>query len=47
MNRSFISVIAGGFGTESTSSSSESTQDQGEVIAIDSNELSDILYKLI
>ena len=43
MNRSFISVIAGGFGTESTSSSSESTQDQGEVIAIDSNELSDML----
>ena len=43
MNRSFISVIAGGFGTESTSSSSESIQDQGEVIAIDSNELSDML----
>ena len=42
MNRSFISVIAGGFGTESTSSS-ESAQDQGEVIAIDSNELSEML----
>ena len=42
MNRSFISVIAGGFGTESTSSP-ESAQDQGEVIAIDSNELSEML----
>ncbi len=42
MNRSFISVIAGGFGTESTSSS-ESAQDQGEVISIDSNELSEML----
>ena len=41
MNRSFVSVIAGGFGTEPTSSGS--TQDQGEVIAIDSNELSEML----
>ena len=41
MNRSFISVIAGGFGTESTSS--VSSEDQGEVIAIDSSELSEML----
>ena len=41
MNRSFVSVIAGGFGTESAPS--VSSEDQGEVIAIDSNELSEML----
>jgi NAD(P) transhydrogenase subunit beta len=35
MNRKFIAVIAGGFGTTSGSGSSASDEDQGEVIAID------------
>ncbi len=42
MNRSFISVIAGGFGTESTSVASAST-DQGEVQAIDIDEFKNMI----
>jgi len=42
MNRSFISVIAGGFGTD-TKSTSTTVEDQGEIIAIESQELSELL----
>ena len=42
MNRSFISVIAGGFGTESTSVATAST-DQGEVQAIDIDEFKNMI----
>ncbi len=42
MNRSFISVIAGGFGTD-TKSSSTAVEDQGEIIAIESQELTELL----
>ena len=42
MNRSFISVIAGGFGTD-TKSTSTAVEDQGEIIAIESQELSELL----
>ena len=42
MNRSFISVIAGGFGTDTKLSSTE-VEDQGEIIAIECQELSELL----
>ena len=42
MNRSFISVIAGGFGTD-TKSTSTAVEDQGDIIAIETQELSDLL----
>jgi len=42
MNRSFISVIAGGFGTD-TKSTSTTVEDQGEIIEIESQELSELL----
>ena len=42
MNRSFISVIAGGFGTESTSVATASI-DQGEVQAIDIDEFKNMI----
>jgi len=42
MNRSFISVIAGGFGTD-TKSSSTAVEDQGDIIAIETQELSELL----
>ena len=42
MNRSFISVIAGGFGTESTSVATASA-DQGEVQAIDIDEFKNMI----
>jgi len=42
MNRSFISVIAGGFGTD-TKSTSTAVEDQGEIIEIESQELSELL----
>ena len=42
MNRSFISVIAGGFGTESSSAATAST-DQGEVQAIDIDEFKNMI----
>jgi len=44
MNRSFISVIAGGFGTgDSPSAGAGADQDQGEVEAIEANELAQML----
>ena len=42
MNRSFISVIAGGFGTESTTVATANT-DQGEVQAIDIDEFKNMI----
>ena len=42
MNRSFISVIAGGFGSD-IKSTSTAVEDQGDVIAIESKELSELL----
>ena len=42
MNRSFISVIAGGFGTESSVASAK-TEDQGEVQAIDVDEFKSMI----
>ena len=42
MNRSFISVIAGGFGTESTAVATANT-DQGEVQAIDIDEFKNMI----
>ncbi len=43
MNRNFISVIAGGFGTTSGSATSGSDEDQGEVVAIDTHEVAELL----
>ena len=44
MNRKFISVIAGGFGTTSGSgSSSAAAEDQGEAIAVDASEVAEML----
>jgi NAD(P) transhydrogenase subunit beta len=44
MNRKFLSVIAGGFGTTSGSgSSAASGEDQGEVVAIDAAETAELL----
>jgi proton-translocating NAD(P)+ transhydrogenase subunit beta len=44
MNRNFISVIAGGFGTDTGGSSSDaSAEDQGEVVAIDTDEVASLL----
>ena len=42
MNRSFISVIAGGFGTESSVSSAKA-EDQGEIEAIDIEEFKEMI----
>ncbi len=42
MNRNFIAVIAGGFGTEGGTVTA-STEDQGEVIAIDTEEVADLI----
>jgi NAD(P) transhydrogenase subunit beta len=43
MNRSFISVIAGGFGIESEGTTQANVEDQGEVTAIESAELTELL----
>ena len=43
MNRNFISVIAGGFGTSGSSSSSAISSDQGEVQTIDIGETAHLL----
>jgi H+-translocating NAD(P) transhydrogenase subunit beta len=44
MNRNFIAVIAGGFGTGGgTVSSSEGDEEQGEVISIDTDEVAELL----
>ncbi len=42
MNRKFIAVIAGGFGTTSSSGSGEAV-DQGEVITVDATEVAEML----
>lgn len=43
MNRSFFSVIFGGFGTDSGSSSAQSDQEQGEVNPIEAAEVAELL----
>ena len=43
MNRKFLSVIAGGFGTGGGSSAGGSAQDQGEVVPIDTQEAAALL----
>ena len=43
MNRKFIAVIAGGFGTTSGGSSSSADVDQGEVIALEAPEVASLL----
>ena len=45
MNRKFISVIAGGFGTTSGGGSSASVEEQGEVIALQAPEVADLLLE--
>lgn len=43
MNRKFLSVIAGGFGTTTTTKTTTSTADVGDVNAIDSKEVAQLL----
>ncbi len=43
MNRSFISVIAGGFGTDDTSGNMTSAEDQGEVNPIEADDVCELL----
>jgi NAD(P) transhydrogenase subunit beta len=44
MNRNFISVIAGGFGTDTSSGSSDAAaEDQGEVISVETDEVAELL----
>ncbi len=43
MNRNFFSVIAGGFGTTSGTPSAGSDEEQGEVVAIDTEEVAALL----
>jgi NAD(P) transhydrogenase subunit beta len=45
MNRKFIAVIAGGFGTTSGASSSASVEEQGEVIALQAPEVAALLME--
>ena len=45
MNRKFIAVIAGGFGTTSGGSSSASVEEQGEVIALQAPEVAALLVE--
>ncbi len=45
MNRKFLSVIAGGFGTTSGSSSAAAVEDQGEVVALEAPEVSQLLLE--
>jgi NAD(P) transhydrogenase subunit beta len=45
MNRSFLSVMLGGFGTESGSAASAGAGPQGEVQSIDSEQASDLLLQ--
>ena len=45
MNRKFIAVIAGGFGTTSGGSSSASVEEQGEVIALQAPEVAALLLE--
>lgn len=43
MNRNFVSVIAGGFGTGSGTTTAGSDEEQGEIIAIDTEEVAGLL----
>ncbi|MBT8035986.1 MAG: Re/Si-specific NAD(P)(+) transhydrogenase subunit beta [Verrucomicrobiae bacterium] len=43
MNRKFVSVILGGFGTKKSTSSAGNSEDQGEAVAITSSETADLL----
>ena len=43
MNRKFLNVIAGGFGTGTSTSSAGGDEEQGEVVAIDSDETAGLL----
>jgi NAD(P) transhydrogenase subunit beta len=43
MNRKFIAVIAGGFGTTSGGGSSAGSEEQGEVVAVDAVEVAELL----
>src|SRR5210317_139492 len=43
MNRKFLAVIAGGFGTGGGSSTAASGEDQGEVVAIEAEETAELL----
>jgi proton-translocating NAD(P)+ transhydrogenase subunit beta len=44
MNRNFISVIAGGFGTDTSSAGSDAAaEDQGEVVSVETDEVADLL----
>jgi NAD(P) transhydrogenase subunit beta len=43
MNRKFLSVIAGGFGTTTGGGSSASVEDQGEVVALQAPEVANLL----
>ena len=45
MNRKFISVIAGGFGTTSGAGSTASVEEQGEVIALQAPEVASLLLE--
>ncbi|MBL7021141.1 MAG: Re/Si-specific NAD(P)(+) transhydrogenase subunit beta [Nitrospinaceae bacterium] len=45
MNRKFIAVIAGGFGTTSGGSSSASVEEQGEVVALEAPEVASLLLE--
>lgn len=45
MNRNFISVIAGGFGTEVSSGDSTNADQQGEVVPIDTEEFAGLLLE--
>ena len=43
MNRNFISVIAGGFGTDTAAVTTGTVEDQGEVVPIETNEVASLL----
>lgn len=43
MNRKFLAVIAGGFGTSEGSSASDSTTEEGDIIAVESDEVAEML----
>ena len=43
MNRKFLSVIAGGFGTTSGSSAAAAEGEQGEVVALEAHEVAQLL----
>ena len=43
MNRNFISVIAGGFGTDTGAVTAGTVEDQGEVVSIETHEVTSLL----